>query len=123
FAVLTTGETLVNDQLDTMDRELKMQLSQLQPKTSKTIEDSFNPLAESLQKQFEMIDKEIKVSLGQQLDQLKYLQEQIKKVLELADLRLEDTDEVDDEEDIAATANRIAKQPTTRIARIAAKQL
>ncbi len=112
----------IGTQLDATDQELKIQLSQIQSKTSRTIEDCLTPLIENSQKQLEVIDKEIKASLAQQSDQIKYLQDQIKKVLELTDLKLEDTDKTEDE-DLAATANRLAKQPTTRIARIAASQL
>ncbi len=112
----------IDTQFDATDQEIKIQLSQIQSRTSKTFEDGLIPFIESSQKQLEVIDKEIKASLTQQSDQIKYLQNQIKKVLELTDLRLDDTDKAEDE-DLAATANRIAKQPTTRIARIAASQL
>ncbi len=147
-----------NEQLETIDNELKMQMGLIQSKTEKTIKDQLTPLTFSFFEQFknfsenvteqieqrnttlvknftdhfQMIEndhqeylkrmiEEIKKGTDRQEEQIKFLQDQLKKVLELTDLDPEDTVE-SGKDDLVSIANKVAKQPTTRIARIATSQ-
>src|SRR6266487_3516346 len=115
--------TILTEQITEQQNALKTEIESLSKQISTVITPKIDDLVANIDTQFDATDQEIKIQLSQiQSDQIKYLQNQIKKVLELTDLRLDDTDKAEDE-DLAATANRIAKQPTTRIARIAASQL
>jgi|SRR6266496_41867 len=115
--------TILTEQTTEQQNALRTEIESLSKQISTVITPKIDDLVANIDTQFDATDQEIKIQLSQiQSDQIKYLQNQIKKVLELTDLRLDDTDKAEDE-DLAATANRIAKQPTTRIARIAASQL
>ncbi|MBA2395573.1 MAG: hypothetical protein H0V70_22810 [Ktedonobacteraceae bacterium] len=60
----------IDQQLDTMDGELKLQLGQLQIKTSKTVEDMLVPLVDESQHQLLELDKFIREQATQSYDNL-----------------------------------------------------
>ncbi|MBA2395572.1 MAG: hypothetical protein H0V70_22805 [Ktedonobacteraceae bacterium] len=74
------------------------------------------------QEKLDSISNIIKDNSAKQGGQIQDLNEQIKKVLELSNLEIEDLETLDDE-DLAIFAAKVAKKPATRISRMATAQL
>ena len=108
--------------IDIDGTETKNQLSLIQKNTIDAIEGQFLITQQSIQKNHESVYEEIKTRLEVFSIQMRDLQEQTKKVLEV----IEPDEDVDAEktenEDVVSTAANIARRATTQIERIAANQ-
>ena len=110
------------ERLEILDTIFKEQTLQYHEKIIKDTEDYYRSIEQTNQEKLDSFDKSLKESIAKQEEQIRDLNEQIKKFLELSNSGVEEL-EISTEEDLVTFADKVEKKPTTRISRMANTQL